>query len=822
MVNKPSWMKAQDWTVLMQRHNGIPRCAVTGETDDLSIDHIVPVYQNGTDDVSNLQFLKKSINCRKGIHPDSYWSRRFYFDEVPNLPQCRAAQRGVYREVLALADWFSEPASGIARLLYLFPMVVGSGKTLSVLMASCAYNQVVRTRWGAARRADRILVLVKERAIRDQLHDDLLKDPTRYGIFSTAPRVIKITRGSQFDDEARLSQADLVVTCIQQLWDGTRQNLPELLHRFPVIFIDEPHFAADRVLAIVEAAKTSICFGGTGTPIDGAGALLPKMIKVFSFGYADADEQDRSVKYLNAEHWNAHLHVAELDMATVLHRGQVTSRTDTDAEGYGKNLEPAKSVAMEVILRMERCDNLIPADVEAAPHRKGYENPVSVSIFYPMHAMIGCDNVRFANHLGKTINQVFDSDRRRWPREKGWHAEVVHCEGEEPDNTKRVDKPLTPDHPWMRASKQPGFRLDHSCCRILLVVGMGREGVNNPLCGIFGITSDHASQIEVVQRIVGRQVRSVVYENEDGILCVPPAELDTVTIVTHEAFAAVCDDLKAGIDFVVNMQNRLDSMATVLSLQDGYVPPEHLPKDPASSLPFKDRLQIAGAIGDNPNVDDDDLLQQFGRGNEGMERPIADWIKLVREKPWEAGDKLNVSPHAALPSIASVLWEGLTREPTDRLLMAFLRAKYPSLAVMPINDSNRPHIRTMFQTDADAVNAATPPIKNPDGSDRTLDDIRKNLGGTIMRELGHYYIKTRTNDQELWKQIGRATKHILGVPDDQSASNGSQWDIPACHLILERSDIQRVMRSWVIAKLIENNCCSGLHILHLKAPAAAA
>jgi hypothetical protein len=820
MVSKPNWMKQDDWTTLLQSCGGIPRCAVTGETDDLSVDHIIPVYNGGEDKADNYQFLKKSINCRKGIHPDSYWSRHFYFDDVPNLQACRAAQRGVYQEVLAQADWFGEPATGIARLLYLFPMVVGSGKTLSVLMAACAYNQVIKARWGAARRADRVLVLVKERAIRDQLDEDLKKDATRYKILATAPRVMKVTRGSQFDDESTLSQQDVVIACIQQLWDGSRKTLPEILHRFPVIFIDEPHFAADRVLAIVEAAKTSVCFGGTGTPIDGAGVLLSRMIRVFAFGYQDADEQDRSMKYLSASNWqNDHLLMAELEMATLLQRGQITNRNDTDAEGYGKNFEPAKSVATEVILRMERCDNVDENNVEVAPHRRLYDPPASPTLFYPLHAMIGCDNVRFANHLVKTINQTLEADRRRFPREKGWHAEVVHCEGDEPDNSKRADKPLSPGHSWLRASKQPGYRLDRECSRILLVVGMGREGVNNPLCGVVGITSDHASQIEVVQRIVGRQVRSVVERNEDGIVVrVPPAELDMVTIITHEAFKAVTDALKDGIDFVVNMEKRLEEMLTVLNLQQGKEPDEHIAKDPANSLPFADRLQIAAAIGADPDIDDDELLKIFVRGNEGLERPVADWIQTVRDEPWKAAKRLNVNVGFGLTTIASVLWEGLTREPSDRQLMAFLRAKYPALAGLPISDSNRPHITTMFKNDADAVSAATPPLLNADGSVRNIDHIRKNLAFTVARELGHYYVRNSDNDRERHKQIGRAIKIVLGVPDKMSAGIGGPWDITQCHLVLERSDCQREMRSWVIARLIEAGCLPELKNLHTPEP----
>ena len=822
---KPNWMKLEDWTVLLQAHGGIPRCAVTGETDDLSVDHIVPSYNGGKDEVSNYQFLKKALNSRKGANPDFYWKRNFYFDDVPNLNACRAAQRGVYQEVLAQADWFSEPISAIARLLYLFPMVVGSGKTLAILMATCAYNQVIKARWGAARRADRILVLVKEQAIRDQLCEDLKKDATDYGIFKTAPRVDKVVYGSQFDSKAWLDEHDVIVACIQQLWDGTRKDLAQLLHGFPVIFIDEPHYGHDRVLAIVEAAKTSICFGGTGTPIDGCGDLLSRMIKVFAFGYKDADEQDHSMKYLGTMNWEKnHLHEAEPYMATLLRRGEPTNTNDTEVEGYGKNFEPAKSVAQEVILRMERCDNLDKEEnVEPAPHRRHYERLPLPNLFYPLHAMITCDSVRFANHLEKWINATLEQDRRRFPLERGWHAEVVHAESDdlEPDNTKRSKKPLPPDHAWLRAWKRR--RLDRECARILLVVGMAREGVNNPLCGVIGLTDDKASQVEVVQRIVGRQVRSLVEKDETGtVVRVPPAELDTVHIITHEAFRAVNDAIATGIDFVVNMEKRLETMPTVLSLQQGIDPADHKAKDPSSSLPFSDRLQIAAAIGTNPDIDDELLLKNFSRGNEGLERPIVDWIELVRNEPWKAARRLNVDLGSRLTPIAPVLWEGLNRDPTDRQLLAFLRAQYPAVAVLPIEDSNRPFIRTMFTKDADSVSAATPPLVNPDGTVRNIDRIRKNLAKMIKDEIGHYYIEGREIDDARHAFVGDAVKIILGVPDEMSAKIGGPWDVAQCHLVLERSDCQREMRSWVIARLIEKRFLPALANLHKPPPQAEA
>jgi len=218
----------------------------------------------------------------------------------------------------------------------------------------------------------------------------------------------------------------------------------------------------------------------SGSPIDAFGALLPSMINVFSYGYQDANENDKSVKYLSVVDWQQHhVKMARLAEAELLDAGQIATRSDTGSVGYEKNFEPAKSVAMEVIRHTQRCDLLPTQEPTKAPHRE--QQDCTVSVFYPVHALICCDNVSFAKRLQQTINNTFDKDRVRFPRQNGWFAEVVHAEGEEPDGRERKDQPLLPTHPWLLAKDRPGYRVDSRCARILLVVGMGREGVNNPL-----------------------------------------------------------------------------------------------------------------------------------------------------------------------------------------------------------------------------------------------------------------------------------------------------------------------------------------------------
>lgn len=46
------------------------RCVRCGETDDLTIDHIVPIVHGGTDDYTNLRVLCRPCNSSKGPRPE--------------------------------------------------------------------------------------------------------------------------------------------------------------------------------------------------------------------------------------------------------------------------------------------------------------------------------------------------------------------------------------------------------------------------------------------------------------------------------------------------------------------------------------------------------------------------------------------------------------------------------------------------------------------------------------------------------------------------------------------------------------------------------
>src|SRR5580765_1391852 len=516
-MNKPHWLANAAFEQLLDKYNRVPRCAISGKTEAdgiiLSVDHIVPRHQGGTDDVSNLQFMELGFNCRKGVRADTYWSKDFWFDRQPNMDFARAAQQQSYNEILRCKRWFTQPISSISRLLYVFPWIVGAGKTLNILTASCAINAVIREAWGAARRADRILVLAKEQAIRDQLAKDLEHDSKQTKLFQTKPKVEIVEAGWRFRD-GNLDQANIVVACNQQFWDMGDRELASVLHEYPLIWIDEPHWAVQQNLRILDMATSSICFGNTSTPIDHAGELLRRMVAINIFSYQDADVGDRSLKFLSTLDVGRFVRELDIEFADTLH-GQIRAVVD----GYEKNIEPAKAIVDAVIAEMKYRDGLQISHERMAQHRDGLG--AEIGIHYPAHPMIVCDWVRFGEILCAHANLTFEKNRSAYPREKGYHAEIVHTESDEPGG-KRPHKPLDADrHPWLRYKNTKV--LDEKCSRLLFVSGMGREGLNNPACGPIGQASTRKSLVEKVQRGLGRQSRAITAKTEpDGKLIVPP------------------------------------------------------------------------------------------------------------------------------------------------------------------------------------------------------------------------------------------------------------------------------------------------------------
>lgn len=813
---KPTWLPQDAWIELLHRYGGVPRCERTGETTDLSVDHIVPRWAGGTDDVSNLQFLTSRMNAKKGIRDDQHWAQRFYWDQVPNLDAFRGAQRLLFAEITdKRSDWFGRPVSQIARRLYVNAWVVAAGKTIGIASAAWAINHVIRERWGAAPRAGCVLIVTKERAVRDQIAKDLPSDIERYGILPHGPRVGVVEYSWQFEQDDWLDQHDAVVATVQMIWEReggiTRSNLAKILAKFPVIAFDEPHFATDQVSRLVEEASGSICLGFTGTPIDAAGRLLQQMVRLSVYGYDQANYNDQSLKWLDSDPDSFREFVREIGIteARVVEHGTRTTTDDPGKVGYDKNIEPAKSVVRDVIDETKRRDQLVIAAEAIARHR----DPAAVEMngIYPAHPMIVCDNVAAARALCENTNKMFERDPLTYPPTDGWRAEVVYTDTLDVKGDRIIGQPLTTSHPWLR-SKSLGYRLDAKCARLLFVVGIGREGVNNPACGPVGVATSQGSVVEIVQRAIGRQLRAVTSRREgSSALLVPPAPLDTVLIVTHETFRNT-DLIARAIAFVCDMEDQLAALPSIDDLDDSDPKaPEEIQR--GVTLMTKEKIDIAAWLGttgpDGDLIPVDEVVTEFAGLDTGPRvDKIREWANRVRTDPDAARKEIHLD-RSVKPNLI-VAREQVRHDPTDAELERHLKIHNPDRVgkYVPVSDAYRELITDLYVQHASLFHL--PPLT----SDDHIDDIRRDIARRIKRHIGGYFTG---EPKQVHSLVGTAVKTKLGVPENEKARNDSDWDTPQVHALLRRPDVQAEIIGWVTGRLIDDGFCPALSALRASA-----
>lgn len=276
----------------------------------MTVDHITPRTEGGTDDVSNLQPMCRICNSRKGARPDGYWNRSFYFDKPLNANQLRISQLDyIYNPIIENEEFFSRPYSSINGKLFSFIQIVGAGKTLGMFCLPFALNAAVNRHHPAQARVDRMLLVTKDQALRSQIAKELLHEPLKYGFVNEPPRVVEITRGEMLTDTGL--EYDIAVMCPNMLWpEATNDietgkvvfawnpNISRILNRHPLVAFDEMHYAHQGIRRLIGAARHSLVFGFTASPIDACGDLLADMIRITVYTYHDAVVNDGSMKYV--------------------------------------------------------------------------------------------------------------------------------------------------------------------------------------------------------------------------------------------------------------------------------------------------------------------------------------------------------------------------------------------------------------------------------------------------------------------------------------------------------------------------------------------
>lgn len=842
-MNKPSWLKSETWTKFIAKYGNSPQCKWEGcnKLAD-TVDHIVARRNGGSDEIENLQPLCREHNSKKGIKPDEYWSKQFFFDhpiDHPriNLEKLRTAQRREgWDRVIDYKDWFLRPWNQINRIIYGNFWIVGAGKTLAPVVQACALNYLIQRDLGKSHpRINRILILTKELAIRDQIANSFsgegegANDLVKYGISSDAPRVGILSEGSQLIDFPSLERCDIWVACIQQFFEtnnNPRKNLSEILAQFPFIAIDEPHHALNQVLNIVQKAVDSLVFGYTGTPIEADGQALSQFTSLSVYDYDDANENDRSMKYVSDKDGEYKYFIEEVGItkAELINDDGFLETDDATQEGYDKNLRPQLSVVQAVLTYMESCDKIEQKTSlisEIAPHRP---EGSKAELWYPVHSMIVVDSVQIGRKICEKINQIFESNRRKFPKDKGYSAEIIHsnlAEALEDKNLKRDEKnyikgkKMSPKHPWM-LYQQMGI-IDENCSRVLVVIGMAREGVSNRYCGCIGYACKSESLIELVQRAIGRQIRS--YDQKEQLkkqfkpgetdldlecitLFTPPKRLDSVKIITHETYGNV-NDIRRAISYICNMRDHLEAIPTIEQLIEGEITPGvDIPIQ--GILKTKEKIEIAGDIGKtkqtNPNqpINTGKYQDNWGDNNSDKRQKISEWVGKVVDNPEDAEREINYTE--TLPEIPVVWDEKLDSQPSREQLTQYIKTHEPDLSNQLDNPSSqivleRLYIRWIENFDLGHI----PNISK-------LSDIRKSIASKVISSLG----KNLDNRNKVYELVGSAMKQVLGT--NKPLKDDSRYNCPQAQAILTRKDVTQKIIGWVRHQLIIKGYCPNLAV----------
>lgn len=588
MLNKPAWwLPTADWCQWLERHKGADghvRCKYQGCTKDAdTVDHIVPrTSEAWNGDMQrahapdNLQPMCRKHNSQKSTRPDDYWSKTLYFDRRINIDKLRASQADfIYSPLFSHRAHIAGRFSQINGKLHTFLQCTGAGKTIGKAMIPFALNHGALEQFAdqghKPPRCDRLLIVPITADLRDQIalelggrtwaqcrgdEQPIQSQLVEFGIVDKAPRVKKIQGFDALVSASTDFNHDIYVACSQSLWDvdssagsPTIDDWVRAFQSFPVIIFDEFHRYSPRIREVVHRSVHSLCFGVSATPMTGLGGLFDDITRITEYEYRNAALKDNSMKSLGKVVDDERTDIVSPTFEDIITemRSEEAQRLDgTTSSGLPLgNFVPMKTVGWACVERLRQTDNRRRDRALIAPFRHHLRSSgvkkVVADLDYAGHCVIGVSSIEEMLILQEHLNDEFERRRSEFPRDRGWHASVTHSGRAARSRAQAIAPvPLDEKHPWMRSlylRKQGVIApyIDEQCSRILIAVDKCKEGTNNVFCNVVGWARRYDTPPGLVQRN-GRAVRSFHVLDADGTLHVPPQELDTVHIVTHEAY----------------------------------------------------------------------------------------------------------------------------------------------------------------------------------------------------------------------------------------------------------------------------------------------
>jgi len=847
MLRKPSWLKAATWGEFCQKYQrsdgtfpcSHPGCLRHADT----VDHIKPRSHSDFTELreyidedgrkrhqanpaaahvlENLQPMCRSHNSGKGARPDTYWASDLYFDRPLNAESLRASQRDfIYMRMREAGPQMIGRINQVNGKLLSFFQVTGAGKTLGKFALPFGINHGLLSAADHHKppRIDRVLIVVKEQALRRQITEELRTEPVSLGIINTPPTVREATTSDELLAYSKQPGVHFVITCAQQLWPRDNSAIAasrqELFNAFPCIVFDEMHFATEHIRQVVHQATNSLVFGLTASPIDGAGELLEDMVCVSTYGYREACANDNSMKSLGKPIDNPQgdgiapefddlieevlpKEVDDLSGTTVI-RGN---------EGSGQySLASAVNVALAVIERVDRLDRMSLTG-QPSPHRRlhspGIET-VTASLVYPSHAILRCKDIPTAKFLAEYLNQKLEADRSRYPLEQGWRAAVAHSthDGER--------APLDEEaHPWFW-SKRNGGRLSADAARILVVSQMACEGINNKFCNVVAWAHVPATTRKIVQAN-GRAFRAL-FEKRGAELVVPHAHLDRAYILTHFNWGRGNRkaDRQEALIRALRFFNNPDSLEGLITFDDWLANGDEIQhvdiEDPSagigiydlqkivsylaqaqrngSRISLRDVYDIVGAKGEKRQAAVREVVQGLDAGNPEV-------VAKVQRRFGRLTEVFPVGPIATLEKVDVEFDEG------DRAV-DYITSLQNTDSLLKQYEGNQEELQKVCMTLAPLIrgNYFRP---QEVAMQQTITDVIRSIAGRIIDNMSLH-----THSDRVYQECNRAARIMLSVPKGEKLSKDSRYNIPAVILYFQESSVQGKIAGHVIRVLYDN------------------
>ena len=728
-----------------------PFCCINcGTTDERlkSHDHILPrsaCTQNGKDydSIDNIQWMCVRCNSSKGTAPDEFWSRELFFDFPVDVSKLRNGQKALAIEPfevdLDIRKWFgSQFPSQVAGHFYLLAAATGAGKTVVAGLLPHSLNKL----WLEENsidghkpiRVNQCLIVCDSDAMREQLSQDLWKDMTNYGGRPVSKdHVFCLDEGCKNHPQT-IKNVPYVVTTPHMIDVMDPDERDKFLARFQLMVVDEPQKGFDRVMRLVDWFKTGPVIGLTASPCDSKGKMFSPCVLLGCWTDFDARDCDNGHKNLQPPDNGYFFCEIGCDRAVVTKGKELPHTFNATYQEQKHQYLPSLYVGRAVAERLLDLDAM--DDCERSDHRS---DSCIVDLDYVPQAMIKCRDGEQAAML-KADLEIYLSNVGVQGKE--WEVGVAMSKDAK-SNGRNNFKPLTQKHPWIRGKQ-----------RIILIVGQGREGVNQPPCLVVGYACPINSVVEVIQRGYGRNARGV----QDGNR-VPGLHHDTRHLITHEAFGNrdVIENAYRVIETLSELVAGMMTCADLYGSTEEYKPIiEHdMPRDDKQEIV----LRYVNLLNSNHDISESNLMSAD---------PVIDKFKKTpldkSEATAEYAKKVAMGSHSAIcEAIGGVTFEESVDQP---------------ISVEIENDATL-HVS---EREIDSAIASDEMLKGLQLSADQMEQARKHKAAEILKRKQERFslqCVSQTNFTEikdsLKRELRASVRPFIGLSEKANKQERDEW-----------------------------------------------